>query len=106
MITVTNAAVEEVKKLISKESDPELMLRLGVEGGGCSGLSYKLGFSKRNEGDKEFDFNGVKVVVDSKSYLYLDGITLDYTDGLTGKGFTFQNPSATRTCGCGSSFSA
>ena len=81
-------------------------IRVGVQGGGCSGLMYQLTFdNQENEGDMSFENNGVKVVVDKKSYLYLVGTTLDYSGGLNGKGFVFQNPNADRTCGCGESFS-
>ena len=79
---------------------------VGVDGGGCSGLMYQLSFdNEMKEGDKEFEDNGIKVVVDKKSYLYLIGTTLDFSGGLNGKGFIFMNPNAGRTCGCGESFS-
>ena len=81
-------------------------LRLGVIGGGCSGLSYELSFDREEkEHDKVFESNEVKIVVDKKSFLYLVGTTLDYSGGLNGAGFTFKNPNANRTCGCGESFS-
>ena len=81
-------------------------IRVGVEGGGCSGLSYKLEFDNQmREGDQMFEDKGVKVVVDRKSFLYLVGTELEYTGGLNGKGFVFNNPNASRTCGCGESFS-
>lgn len=81
-------------------------IRVGVEGGGCSGLMYKLVFDhEMKEGDQVFEDNGVKVVVDKKSFLYLIGTELEYTGGLNGKGFVFNNPNANRTCGCGESFS-
>jgi len=81
-------------------------IRVGVQGGGCSGLMYQLTFdNQENEGDMSFENNGVKVVVDKKSYLYLVGTTLDFSGGLNGKGFVFQNPNTDRTCGCGESFS-
>ena len=108
MITVTDAAVEQVKKIMTE--DPEAKgayLRVQVVGGGCSGMSYKLGFDKeKTDKDKTFDLDGFQMVVDSKSYLFLAGTTLDFSSGLNGKGFEFNNPNATRTCGCGSSFSA
>ncbi len=79
---------------------------MGVEGGGCSGLRYQLTFdNQETENDKAFEDNGVKVVVDKKSFLYLVGTTLDFSGGLNGKGFIFSNPNAERTCGCGESFS-
>ena len=81
-------------------------LRVGVEGGGCSGLMYNLSFdAEMKEGDQVFEDKGIKIVVDKKSFLYLVGTQLDYTGGLNGKGFVFVNPNASRTCGCGESFS-
>ena len=80
-------------------------IRVGVKGGGCSGLSYDLSFdTEMKEDDKEFEDNGMKIVVDKKSFLYLIGTELDYSGGLNGKGFVFNNPNANRTCGCGESF--
>jgi iron-sulfur cluster assembly protein len=88
------------------EGKEGLFIRVGVQGGGCSGLMYQLTFDNQDlEGDKSFEDNGIKVVVDKKSYLYLIGTTLDFSGGLNGKGFVFQNPNADRTCGCGESFS-
>ncbi|MBZ0257080.1 iron-sulfur cluster insertion protein ErpA [bacterium] len=108
MITLTEKAASEVKRLIEAQNLPETTaLRVGVRGGGCSGLSYSLNFdADQKENDRSFDCNGVKLVIDSKSFLYLSGTTLDYADGLNGSGFTFDNPNATQSCGCGSSFSA
>lgn len=107
MIQLTSPAVAEVKRMITqKHSDaPDTGLRLLVKGGGCSGLSYDMAFDRKKEGDHEFDFEGLKVYTDPKSYLYLNGITLDYVDELKGKGFRFVNPNASKTCGCGESFS-
>ena len=86
--------------------DPNTFIRVGVEGGGCSGLSYKLEFShETKDGDQIFEDKGVKIAVDKKSFLYLIGTELDFSGGLNGKGFTFVNPNASRTCGCGESFS-
>lgn len=85
---------------------PDAFIRVGVKGGGCSGLMYELKFdSELGPDDKVFEDNGVKVVVDKKSFLYLVGTELDYSGGLNGKGFVFKNPNADRTCGCGESFS-
>ena|SRR5579864_7225573 len=105
MITLTPGAVSEVKRLIAKENKPELGLRVGVRSGGCSGMSYMLGFDTAHEGDSVHEVEGIKVLLDSKSAGYLEGTQLDYVDGLQGKGFTFHNPNATRSCGCGESFS-
>ena len=105
---VSDAATKQVKALKAQQNLPEtVFLRMGVRGGGCSGMSYVLEFdSEKGPHDKEFELDGVKVVVDKKSYLYLNGTTLDYvTQGLTG-GFTFVNPNAKSSCGCGTSFSA
>ncbi len=109
MITMTDKAVKEIKRI--QENDPtanNAHLRVMVVGGGCSGMSYKLGFENTEPAtnDKVFEKDGVKVIVDSKSFLFLTGTELDFTDGLNGTGFVFKNPNAKRTCGCGSSFSA
>lgn len=107
MITVTDKAAGEIKRL--QGADPTAVnsyLRVMVVGGGCSGMSYKLGFENKEleKGDKMFDDKGVKIVIDQKSLLYLSGTELDFSDGLNGTGFTFSNPNAKRTCGCGTSF--
>lgn len=106
MITVTDSAREQAIHLMKEDGKPNLFIRVGVEGGGCSGLTYQLSFdNEEKEGDKAFEDNGVKIVVDKKSYLYLIGTSLDFSGGLNGKGFVFNNPNAERTCGCGESFS-
>lgn len=107
MIKVRDNAREQVGRLIASEGHPaESFVRVGVKGGGCSGLMYELDFDQElRDDDKVFEDNGVKVVVDKKSFLYLVGTELDYTGGLNGKGFVFINPNANRTCGCGESFS-
>ena len=107
MITVSENAKKHAIDLIAKENHPEgTFIRVGVDGGGCSGLSYKLEFDHNlKEGDQMFEDKGIKVVVDRKSFLYLVGTELEYTGGLNGKGFVFNNPNASRTCGCGESFS-
>ncbi len=107
MITVSESAKSSALKFMQKEQLPEgTFIRVGVEGGGCSGLSYKLEFdSVLREGDQQFEDKGIKLVVDKKSFLYLVGMELDYSGGLNGKGFVFINPNASRTCGCGESFS-
>lgn len=107
MIKVSDSAKVEFTKLLSSDGrGPQHFVRVGVKGGGCSGLSYDLVFDDAiKDGDKVFEDNGVKVVVDKKSMLYLLGTTLDFSGGLNGKGFQFINPNASRTCGCGESFS-
>jgi iron-sulfur cluster assembly protein len=107
MITITSKAAEEIKKIIAQENTGELALRVGVQGGGCSGLTYFLALEKEaRPDDKILESNGVKIYLDSKSALYINGTELDFTDGLQGSGFTFKNPNAQRTCGCGHSFAA
>lgn len=107
MITVSENAKNHALELMKAENKPEgTFIRVGVEGGGCSGLSYKLEFDNvLKEGDQQFEDKGIKIVVDRKSFLYLVGTELEYTGGLNGKGFVFNNPNASRTCGCGESFS-
>ena len=108
-ITLTEKAAKEVKRIIEeKEMGDETVLRVGVAGGGCSGFSYSLGFDKGfdENADSTYEYHGVKMAVDRKSALYLDGTTVDFYDGLEKRGFTFDNPSAVKTCGCGSSFQA
>ena len=108
MISLTPTAAEEVKRLIVKEQKPNLGLRVGVQGGGCSGMSYVLAIEDATpkQYDTVFEQEGVAVVVDAKSHLYLDGTTLDYKNALVGGGFEFRNPNAQKSCGCGHSFSA
>lgn len=106
MIAVTEKALNTIRSIRDKENTPDTFLRVSVVGGGCSGMSYDLKFDNQmGPLDKTFESDGVKVVCDAKSYLYLNGMTLDYTDGLNGKGFVFSNPNAKSTCGCGESFS-
>ena len=106
MIKVTDTAKDTAIRMMAEEGKAEYFVRVGVEGGGCSGLMYQLTFdNEMKDDDKEFQDNGVKVVMDKKSVLYLVGTTLDYSGGLNGKGFVFTNPNASRTCGCGESFS-
>lgn len=106
-VILTEKASKQVKKLMEEQKLEQVFLRMGVKGGGCSGLSYSLEFdTEKSKHDKTFEIDGVPVVVDAKSYLYLNGTTLDYvTEGLQG-GFTFVNPQAKSSCGCGTSFSA
>ena len=104
-IDLTPEAIAEVKQMIERQKKQGFGLRLGVKGGGCSGLSYFMDFDQKKEKDTEFDFEGLKVYVDPKSFLYMKGTTLDYADSLQEKGFRFINPNANKTCGCGESFS-
>ena len=108
-ITLTEKAVNEVKNIMRQQelSEETTYLRVGVRGGGCSGFSYTLDLTDtKTEQDEEWDYDGVKVVCDPKSYLYLNGTEVDFRDEMMGRGFTFNNPNATSSCGCGSSFSA
>lgn len=107
MIHISDPAKEQLLRLMTQDGkDPsQTFVRVGVESGGCSGLSYKLDFdSEEREGDKLFEEGAVKLLVDKKSFFYLIGTTLEFSSGLNGKGFQFVNPNATRTCGCGESF--
>jgi iron-sulfur cluster assembly protein len=106
-LALTEKATKQVKQLMEAQHLDNVFLRMGVKGGGCSGLSYSLEFDNElGPHDKKFDIEGIQVVCDAKSYLYLNGVTLDYvTEGLTG-GFNFVNPNAKSSCGCGTSFSA
>ena len=108
MITLTPTAAQQVRQLIEKEQKPNLGLRLGVKGGGCSGMSYVLALDEATpkQYDTLFEQEGIKVLVDAKSHLYLDGTTIDYKTNLMGGGFEFINPNAKKSCGCGSSFTA
>jgi iron-sulfur cluster assembly protein len=104
MINVTESAKKKITTLIDEEGGS--FVRITVKAGGCSGLSYDLSFDDQiNEGDESYDDSGVKLVTDVRSLLYIINMTLDFSDGINGKGFQFINPNATRTCGCGESFS-
>lgn len=105
IISITDKALEQIKH-IAKTDNPDNSkgLRLAVTGGGCSGLSYKIEFSPQKDKDNVLEFGDVKVFIDPKSVIYLKGIVLDFKDGLNGKGFSFDNPNAKNTCGCGESF--
>jgi iron-sulfur cluster assembly protein len=107
MINITEKAKQHVAELREKEGHGEdYNIRVSVKGGGCSGLMYDLNFDNNiNATDQIFEDKGIKILVDKKSLLYLLGTTLDFSDGLNGKGFQFINPNASRTCGCGESFS-
>ncbi|WP_369430916.1 HesB/IscA family protein [Rhodohalobacter sulfatireducens] len=104
-VALTERAARQVREIKRKESlDGELYLRVAVEGGGCSGLSYKLGFDIKTDEDKVVESQGMDIIIDPKHLMYLEGIVIDYPDGLDARGFTFDNPNASESCGCGSSF--
>jgi iron-sulfur cluster assembly protein len=108
-VTITEKAAKEIQRVLSEQKMPEAtVLRIGVAGGGCSGFQYSLGFDEKTDAAKDHVTNqhGIPVAVDKKSYLFLDGTTIDFYEGLEKRGFTFENPNAVKTCGCGSSFSA
>ena len=104
-VTITDKAADKIKQMMASENKEEQGLRVKVVGGGCSGLSYKLDFDNPKPGDRIFENAGAKVIVDTKSLLYLTGTELEYKETLMQSGFVFQNPNVKRTCGCGSSFS-
>lgn len=104
-VSLTERAAKQIRKIRETEDLQEgLYLRVAVEGGGCSGLSYKLGIDIRTDDDELFNSQDLEIVVDPKHLMYLDGIVIDYPDGLDARGFTFDNPNASESCGCGSSF--
>jgi len=106
-LTLTPGAVSELKKLKEQqEISDDFGLRVGVEGGGCAGMNYILGFDQKKEGDSEFLIEGIRIFMNKAHGLYLAGMEIDFKNGLDARGFTFNNPNATSTCGCGSSFSA
>ena len=107
MVTITDKAKGKIDHLMQGSNlDGSYFLRVSVQGGGCSGLSYNLDFDNEiKKGDQFFEDKGIRLALDMKSFLYLAGTELDFTDGLNGKGFAFNNPNASRTCGCGESFS-
>ncbi len=106
MINLSETAKKEVQRLASQQAKLGVFLRVGIRGGGCSGLTYDVKLDdKKEEFDREFDFGDVKVICDSKSLIYLDNMTIDYSNELVGGGFRFVNPNASGSCGCGTSFS-
>jgi iron-sulfur cluster assembly protein len=106
-ISLTDGAVEQLKQIRSSENVPaDYGLRVGVKGGGCSGFSYVLGFDAPQELDDVFEINGIRVMMNKAHAIYLLGMQIDFVSGLENRGFTFENPNATSTCGCGTSFSA
>jgi len=104
-VILTSRAARQVRKIKQDEElEDNLYLRVAVEGGGCAGLNYKLGFDFKTENDKLVESEGVQIVIDSNHLMYLEGIQIDYPDGLDARGFTFDNPNASEACGCGTSF--
>jgi iron-sulfur cluster assembly protein len=105
VIILTPNAIKEVKRLMQQQQKPDLALRLNVKGGGCAGMEYVLDFdTEKKEWDEQFQIDGIRVLVDAKSMLYLDGVTVDYSYDLANGGFKFTNPNAKSSCGCGTSF--
>lgn len=105
MVTLTSTATNKVKEFLSEHGKPEAGLRVRVVGGGCSGFQYQLALDETSHPeDKVFEHDGIKLFVDSKSLLYLEGTEIDYVEGIMGSGFKFNNPNSTGTCGCGESF--
>ncbi|HYH55897.1 MAG TPA: iron-sulfur cluster assembly accessory protein [Anseongella sp.] len=105
-VSFTPDALKELKSLLAeKQLENDHGLRVGVEGGGCSGMSYVLGFDQKKEGDEEFEIEGIRVFLNKAHELYLAGMEIDFKSGLDNRGFTFSNPNASSTCGCGTSFS-
>ncbi|HLP95900.1 MAG: iron-sulfur cluster assembly accessory protein [Chitinophagales bacterium] len=106
-LSLTEGAVEQLNQIRQQENIPaDYFLRVGVKGGGCSGFSYVLGFDKRQDNDDTFETNGIQVVMNKAHAIYLLGMEIDFHNGLDNRGFTFDNPNAKSTCGCGTSFSA
>ena len=106
-LSLTQGAIRQIERIRKEQNLTDgHYLRVGVKGGGCSGFSYILGFDVKKEGDDEFELEGVKIVMNKAHAIYLVGIEIDFLDGLQNRGFTFNNPNATSTCGCGTSFSA
>ena len=104
-VTLTAGAIKELQRLMSAPGfDTTQLLRLGVKGGGCSGMTYVLGFDKKDDNDQEFEIEGISCIMNKSHELYLMGMEVDWLDGLNNRGFTFQNPNASKTCGCGTSF--
>jgi iron-sulfur cluster assembly accessory protein len=104
-VSFTEGAILEINKLMNAEGfDNTMLLRVGVKGGGCSGMTYILGFDHKQQNDNEFEVNGIRCIMDKAHEIYLFGMQVDWQDGLNNRGFTFKNPNASSTCGCGTSF--
>ncbi len=103
-INFSDSALQELKRLQSEQTDPSQFLRIGVKGGGCSGLTYVLAFDKKDDKDVVYDISGVMCIIKPSHLVYLDNMVINWEGGLNSRGFTFENPNATANCGCGSSF--
>jgi len=104
-VSFTTKAIEEIRRLMNEEGfDASAHLRIGVKGGGCSGLSYILGFDNKQEQDEEYEFEGLSFIMNKAHGIYLMGMEIDWQDGLNARGFSFKNPNASKSCGCGTSF--
>jgi iron-sulfur cluster assembly protein len=103
-VRLTHSAIEEIKKLMTASSNDNKYLRIGVKGGGCSGMSYLLGFEEKTEKDEIFTINGINCIINPAHLLYLNNMEINWEGGLNARGFSFSNPNASTTCGCGSSF--
>ena len=104
-VTLTAGAITEIKRLMNEESfDAANLLRVGVKGGGCSGMTYVLGFDKPTEKDEQFEIAGIPCIMEKSHGIYLTGMEVEWEGGLNSRGFTFKNPNASKTCGCGTSF--
>lgn len=103
-VFLTDSAIEEIKKLANESSNSGKYLRVGVKGGGCSGMSYLLGFEDKNENDEVYEINDIPLIINPAHLIYLNNIEINWEGGLNARGFTFKNPNASKTCGCGSSF--
>ena len=104
-VTLTTSAKEEIKRLMSEEGfNKENFLRIGVKGGGCSGMTYVLGFDAKTDKDESFEIDGISIIMEKSHGIYLMGMEVDWQGGLNSRGFTFNNPNASKTCGCGTSF--
>ncbi len=104
-VVITNSAAQQLQKILEQHNNSEKYLRIGVKGGGCSGLSYVLDMDEKKDYDEEYEVKGVPFILDRRHRLYLEGTVIDFSEGLENRGFTFENPNAASTCGCGSSFS-
>ena len=104
MVTLTDIAAQKVGEFLSTQEQAEAGLRVAVRGGGCSGFQYQLALDERREGDRIFEYDGIRIIVDEMSLRYVDGSTVDYTESLMGAGFQVENPNVVAACGCGSSF--